>query len=129
MGGQHDAQVLDNGNVLVFANGSYSRDLHHSEVWEINPSTDEVVWEYRAKDNPQSFFSPHIGGCQRLASGNTLVCEGAKGCIFEVTPGGDIVWEYINPYFNEIPGFGQLNWLFRSRHHSPDAPEVTALVS
>lgn len=129
MGGQHDAQVLDNGNVLVFANGSYSRDLHHSEVWEINPSTNEVVWQYRAKDNPQSFFSPHIGGCQRLASGNTLVCEGAKGCIFEVTPDGDIVWEYINPYFNEIPGFGQLNWLFRSRHHSPDAPEVTALLS
>ena len=32
MGGQHDAQLLDNDNILVFANGAYSRDLHHSQV-------------------------------------------------------------------------------------------------
>ncbi|MDE0695025.1 MAG: hypothetical protein OXH76_04230, partial [Boseongicola sp.] len=30
MGGQHDAQMLDKGNVLVFANGAYASDLHHS---------------------------------------------------------------------------------------------------
>lgn len=126
MGGQHDAQILHNGNVLVFANGAYSRDLHHSQVWEIDPRTNEVVWKYKAKDNPQSFFSPHIGGAQRLVSGNTLVCEGAKGCIFEVTPDGDVVWEYICPDFNELPaaGFGKTNWLFRARHYAFDSPEV-----
>lgn len=127
MGGQHDAQPLDNGNLLCFANGAYSRDLHHSQVWEIDPRTNEVVWQYRSKDNPQSFFSPHIGGCQRLASGNTLVCEGAKGCVFEVTPDGDIVWEYICPTFSETPGFGKINWLFRARHYAPGVPELALL--
>ena len=120
MGGQHDAQMLANGNVLVFANGAYSRDLHHSQVWEINPTSNEVVWRYKARDNPQSFFSPHLGGVQRLDSGNTLVCEGAKGCIFEVTPDGDVVWEYVCPWFNEIEGFGKVNWLFRARHYSAE---------
>ena len=32
MGGQHDAQLLNNGNILVFANGAHSRDLHYSQV-------------------------------------------------------------------------------------------------
>jgi len=91
MGGQHDAQMLANGNILLFANGAYSADLHHSQVWELDPTTNTVVWSYKGKENPQLFFSPHIGGCQRLSSGNTLICEGAKGCVFEVTPEGDIV--------------------------------------
>lgn len=124
MGGQHDAQMLESGNILTFANGAYASDLHHSQVWEIDPNTNEVVWQYKAKDNPQAFFSPHIGGCQRLASGNTLVCEGAKGCVFEVTPDGDVVWEYVTPFFNELPGFGKVNWLFRARHYAPDALEL-----
>jgi hypothetical protein len=27
-----------------------------------------------------------------------VVCEGAHGRIFEVTPAGEIVWEYVNPF-------------------------------
>ena len=128
MGGQHDAQMLDNGNVLVFANGAYASDLHHSQVWEIDPATDDIVWRYKAKDNPQSFYSPHVGGCQRLASGNTLICEGAKGCVFEVTPEGEIAWEYVCPYFNEVDGFGKINWLFRARHYATGSPELRGRI-
>lgn len=128
LSGQHDAQMLDNGNILVFANGAFASDLHHSEVWEIDPTTNDVVWRYWAKDNPQSFFSPHVGGCQRLPSGNTLVCEGAKGCNFEVTPDGDVVWEYVCPWFNTVDGFGRINWLFRSRHYVAGSPELSAVV-
>lgn len=128
MGGQHDAQVLENGNILLFANGAYAPDLHHSEVWELDPSTNEIVWRYKAKDNPQSFFSPHIGGCQRLSSGNTLICEGAKGCVFEVTPDGDVVWEYICPHFNPTEQFGRVNWLFRARHYTSDSVEIRGRV-
>ena len=128
MGGQHDAQMLDNGNILIFANGAYASDLHFSQVWEIDPNSNTVVWSYATKDNPQSFFSPHIGGCQRLPSGNTLICEGAKGCLFEVTPDGEIVWQYICPYTAEVPTFGKINWLFRARHYAPDAPDLGGRV-
>lgn len=128
MGGQHDAQLLDDGNILVFANGAYSRDLHHSQVWEINPTTYEIEWRYSARDNMTSFFSPHMGGAQRLPSGNTLVCEGNKGCIFEVTPGGDVVREFISPHFVQSEQFGRHNWLFRARWYAPDAPEIRAIL-
>jgi len=66
MGGQHDAQMLDNGNILVFANGLYAGDLSHSQVWEINPISRDIVWRYVAKDDMTSFYSPHMGGAQRL---------------------------------------------------------------
>ena len=35
--------------------------------------------------------------------GNTLICEGSNGRIFEVTPAGEIVWEYVNPFPNLKP--------------------------
>lgn len=44
------------------------------------------------------FFSPFISIAQRLPNGNTLIDEGACSRIFEVTPEGEIVWEYRNPY-------------------------------
>ncbi|WP_439144219.1 arylsulfotransferase family protein [Planktotalea sp.] len=127
MSGQHDAQMLENGNILIFANGAYSQDLHHSEVWEIDPTTKEVVWKYVAKDDFTSFFSPHMGGAQRLPSGNTLICEGNKGCLFEVTPEEDVVREFVSPHMVQSPQFGQINWLFRCRWYAPESPEIMAL--
>jgi len=129
LNGQHDAQMLDNGNILVFANGAYMPDLHHSQVWEIDPRTNTTVWKYIAKDDFTSFFSPHMSGAQRLPTGNTLICEGNKGCIFEVTPEGDIVREYVNPFFFKTDIFGNTNWLFRARWYAADAPEVVNLLN
>ena len=127
MSGQHDAQMLENGNILVFANGVYQSDLHHSQVLEIDPSTNDVVWRYKAKDDFTSFFSPHMGGAQRLPSGNTLICEGNKGCLFEVTPAGDIVREFVSPHFVQSDTFGRINWLFRARWYAPGSQEIKAL--
>ncbi len=56
----------------------------------------QVVWRFNATQL-NSFYSPYISGVQRLPNGNTLVCPGAHGHIFEVTESGDIVWEFINP--------------------------------
>lgn len=129
LGGQHDAQMLDNGNILVFANGAYAADLHHSQVWEIDPATNEVVWRYVAKDNMTSFFSPHMSGVQRLPSGNTLICEGNKGCVFEVTPDCEIVREFVSPHFVNSAQFGKINWLFRARWYAAESLEIQALIS
>lgn len=128
MSGQHDAQMLENGNILIFANGVYQSDLHHSKVLEIDPVKKEVVWEYVAKDDFTSFFSPHMGGVQRLPSGNTLVCEGNKGCVFEVNPDGDIVREFVSPHFAQSEQFGRINWLFRCRWYAADSAEIRALT-
>jgi hypothetical protein len=109
--GMHNAHMIPKGlpgegNILVFDNGGYSgygllgvpiRYLRfYSRVIEFNPVTYDVVWEYEKKDTPR-FYSDRISGAQRLPNGNTLICEGSRGRIFEVTPEKTIVWEYIYP--------------------------------
>ncbi len=124
LGGQHDAQMLENGNILVFANGMYASDMTHSSVWEIDPKTKEVVWKFKEKQCAMNFYSPFISGCQRLDSGNTLICEGSKGVLFETTPECDIVWQYVSPYWREHPVFTNINWIFKTRRYAADSPEI-----
>jgi outer membrane protein assembly factor BamB len=118
---QHDPSLLPNGNILVYDNGSHS--AHHalpfSRVVEVDPKTNQVVWEY--SDNPPyNFFSPYISGARRLPNGNTLITEGMFGRMFQVTPEGDVVWEYINPYFYEDSEHAVVNRVFRATHYQPE---------
>ena len=91
--GPHDATLLPNGHILVFDNGL---GRGWSRVIEVDPVGREIVWEYRAPD-PESFYSEARGANQRLRNGNTLITESDNGRAFEVTPGGDIVWKFVNP--------------------------------
>jgi hypothetical protein len=93
----HHPTMLEDGNILVFDNGSFRK---HSRVLELNPVTREVVWEYSA-DPPEDFYSYGRGSAQRLPNGNTLICEGDRGRVFEVTEDGQIVWEWLNPMMEE----------------------------
>ena len=129
LGHQHDCHLIDNGNVLVFANGFHGRtDDMFSHVFEIDPDTREIVWRYDG-DPPQSFYSANISGVQRLWTGNTLICEGARGCLFEVTPDGEAVWEYVSPYRAYSGLFEtELNWIFRACRYAPDAPQLKGRV-
>jgi len=114
---QHDPSILPNGNILIFDNGPFRKSVGRtfSRVIEVDPNTDEIVWEYR--DTPYfNFFSPHISGARRLPNGNTLITEGAFGRMFQVTPDYEVVWEYINPHFHEVGG-SLLNHVFRSNHY------------
>lgn len=124
-GHQHNAELLPNGNFTLFANGmtNMTQPLC-SRALEIDPRTGDTVWEYRA---PQSwtFFSPIISGVQRLEGGNTLVCEGMNGRVFEVTRGGELVWDYISPFFAPVfPNDGPCNALFRAYRYAADSDEI-----
>jgi hypothetical protein len=46
----------------------------------------------------RKFYSNLISSAQRLMNGNTVICEGHGGRVFEVTAEKEIVWEYISPY-------------------------------
>jgi hypothetical protein len=115
---QHDPSILDNGNVLVFDNGILKRDISrpYSRVIEIDPRTNEIVWEY--SESPYyNFYSPHISGARRLSNGNTLITEGAFGRMFQVTMEGEAVWEYVNPiYVESLEGY-MANSVFRANHY------------
>jgi hypothetical protein len=58
--------------------------------------SNQVKWTFRST-LPNSFYSQYISSAQRLPNGNTLINSGANGHFFEVTPAGEVVWEYTNP--------------------------------
>ena len=45
------------------------------------------------------FLQPQDLERSASADGNTFINEGWFGRFFEVTREGDVVWEYVNPYF------------------------------
>ena len=55
-----------------------------------------LYWTYQASP-PTNYYSSEISGAQRLPNGNTLICGGIFGRLFEVTPAGLTVWLYLNP--------------------------------
>jgi hypothetical protein len=98
------------GHMLVFNNGGGRPDGMYSSVDEVVLPVDKngryareefqafgpdkAVWSYSDKGN---FHSGNISGAQRLPNGNTFVCSGAAGVLFEVTPGKEVVWKYSMP--------------------------------
>ncbi len=89
----HMPTMIPDGNILVFDNGTYRG---WSRVLEVEPLDGRIVWSYEGSPR-ESFFSKWRGGVQRLPNGNTLICESDRGHVFEVTPEGEIVWEFWNP--------------------------------
>ena len=71
--------------------------LKKSSVDIINPITKELLWRYSAPVTTISFASPWLGLTQLLKNGNILVSHITHGgSAFEVTPKGEIVWEWVN---------------------------------
>jgi len=102
------------GNILIFNNGI---GRGYSAINEIVPPVDAAgtysissgaafgptspVWTY-VSTPATNFYSAEISGAQRLPNGNTLICEGIKGNLFEVTGAGQTVWRYMCPVTTTI---------------------------
>ena len=139
------------GNFIIFNNGCYDPTGQTSSIIEINPFLDaegnntgwyvnppdagysrsvsnQVVWSFSSRE-PNSFMSRNAAGCQRLPNGNTFICSSRSGHLFEVTPEGDIVWEYVNPhgsagiieYLNDVE-HGNANAVFRAYRYGLEYP-------
>jgi hypothetical protein len=157
--GQHDAHWIGSGlpgegHVLVFNNGLRRTGGAYSSVDEIVPPVDAAgryeytkgkafgpdkpVWSYVAPKRTD-FYAPFVSGAERLANGNTLICSGTNGNLFEVTPKEEVVWKYVNPerqlrqlpdFATGPPGGGGAGapggaGLFRAPRYTPDFPGLT----
>ena len=136
MGGPHDAHIIADGlpgagHMLVYDNAMYT---YCSRAVEVDIESGEVVWHSRTSlkgneyINGRVHFSPYISGAERLPNGNTLLCCGANGIVFEVTPEKDIVWQYVRP---EPDYKGNQHWaIFRAFRYGPDhCPQFAQLPS
>ena len=103
---QHCPTMLDNGNILVFDNGMHPNGFafSSSRILEVNPRNNKVVWKYPSTTTFE-FYSSTLGSCQRLPNGNTLICEGTAGRIFEINHSSELVWEFANnlPSYEPYP--------------------------
>lgn len=139
---QHDVHWIADGlpgagNIMIFNNG-VQPDRPYTTVVELTPDMNadgsynlsadgaygpsELAWEYVPKEG-EEFFSWFISGAQRLPNGNTLVNHGADSRLREVTPDGDIVWEY---QFDD--GADGPHMTFRAYRYAEDHPGILALT-
>ena len=91
---QHDADLLPNGHMMLFDNEGGPDGK--SRVLEFDPTTQQITWSY-AGDREHPFYSRVRSAQERLPNGNTLITESDGGRLFELTPAGEMVWEYVNP--------------------------------
>ena len=102
---QHEATMVakgepGEGRILVFNNNRHDRNgYRRSLVHSIEPSTGEISWEYGSK----FFFSSVAGTVQNLPGPNFVIASSHGGRIFEITPKGEIVWEWVPPYMPMRP--------------------------
>lgn len=90
--GQHNVQVLSNGNLLMMddhfrGSAAPARAVEYSI--DERAMIARLVWEYRPAG---SVISPIMGSVQRLGSGATLVGFGSAGRVDEVGVDGAVVW-------------------------------------
>lgn len=91
---QHDPDFLPDGRISIYNN---RMEYGESNIMVIDPVTREVEVVYAGtKDEP--FYSVIRGKHQTLENGNILIVEAQGGRVFEVTPAGEIVWQYVNRY-------------------------------
>jgi hypothetical protein len=112
---QHDTHWIPDGlpgagHMLVFNNGG-SRGYSSVDEVVLPPvdsqgnyplergrpyGPDSPTWTYTT-ENRKDFMAPLMSGAQRLPNGNTLICTGFSGEVFEVTPNKELVWKLIVP--------------------------------
>ena len=95
---QHDPDFLDGNTISVFDNNNRFSDHDskaYSRVISIHVPDNTVKVLFSGSDT-FPFFSRILGKQQMLENGNLLMTEGRGGRAIEVTPDGEVVWEYNN---------------------------------
>ncbi len=94
--GQHHAQRLENGNILLFDNGAdcapdaTDRGVSRAAEYAVDEEnmTAELVWSHT-----QGIYGFATGSVQRMANGNTLIGWGTSGFISEVDEAGEVLFQ------------------------------------
>lgn len=120
---QHDVTQTPEGNLLLFDNGSHHPIQGKSRIVEICPKRNRIIWQYVGVP-VFNMLSGHIGGCERLPNGNTLICEGESGRIFEITPKGEYCWEWNSPFLFDFKGIQNVQ-IFRAHRYDKNSPELS----
>ncbi len=110
---QHDPDFQPDGTISMFDNrpagaptaaNGFRGNLGGSRILSIDPGTggNRVLY---GSDDKNTFYSQFRGKHQLLDNGNILIAETDGGRAFEVTAGGQMVWEFVNGWDAETVGW------------------------
>jgi hypothetical protein len=88
---QHDPRLGPDG-ITLFDNSGLETG---ARALRIDPSSGAILWEWDGLPGAP-LRSPTLGTVG-MAGPNLIVTESEAGTAWEVTPGGEVVWEYVNP--------------------------------
>lgn len=104
--------ILDNrGSEIASAANDWLGDKGGSRIISVRPDAFDYKTLFQS-DARTKFYTPRRGKHQRLGNGNILIAETDAGRAFEVTPEGDIVWQYVNRY-----DAGEVGWLMSATRY------------
>ncbi len=102
--GQHDPDFQPDGTISVLDNrplspfgapDGYPGAHGGSRIISIDPASGALHTDVRSTEEAP-FYTPYRGKHEVLANGDILIAETDAGRAFEVTPGGEVVWSFIN---------------------------------
>lgn len=126
MGGPHDAHMIEKGlpgegNMIVYDNGMYN---YFSRALEVDIKTGDIVWQSEEAFGIEGYvrgrihFAPMISGADRMPNGNTLICSGTNGVVFELTKNRELVWHWVR---EEPNADSEVKWgIFRVHRYGRD---------
>ena len=95
---QHDPDFEPDGTIVIFDNNNdTTRDgslWGQSRLLQINPADNGYTIAYPTSAE-QPFYTQEGGKHQLLQNGNRLITEANTGRVFEVTPAGELVWNWV----------------------------------
>lgn len=122
---QHCAEVMANGNLLLFDNGNlreprYSRAV----IYKLDQTAKTVsrVWEYR---HTPDIYAPTMGSVQELSNGNILIGWGSSRTdvvCTEVTTDGVVEAELVTDEPNTINSYRVMKAVFSMTGVQKDVP-------
>lgn len=92
---QHEPSLLPDGRLLLFDNRGGSGETSRIVAVDLASGGVEMLFG-GFPDRP--FASQQAGVCRRLGNGNLLVVSSEQGVAWELTPAGEVAWEFRSPH-------------------------------
>jgi hypothetical protein len=94
---QHDPHFVDGSTITVFDNNNVGAGAPRASsrvvAYSVSDGTSKVLFEGTPA---HPFYTYSLGKQYTLANGDLLLTEAQSGRVLEVSPGGEVVWEYFN---------------------------------
>lgn len=108
---QHDIQLLENNDMLIFNNNDIDRDkVSCIEIVSFPVSKNDsfkLKWKFDINYDKESLGKiQRMGGVKIMPNGNYLICEGSNNRVVEINQKKEILWDFA---LRQVDSTGKVN--------------------